>query len=281
MSTLTPPPASPEQATPPTTPRHPAGKAVAITAIVVGAVLLAGTVVSGAANAVTGSLPTSSQTLVADTAGVTDLDVDASAALFELRFADVDEATLEVTAGRGAWRMERDGDELKVSAPDGFMGIGIGWIGEHPRALLTLPRSLEGVDASLTLSAGELRAAGTFGELDTHVSAGNLVVSGEARTIEATMSAGSSDVRLSGVTEAEFDLSAGDLTAQLTGTAPRSIDIGVSAGSVDLTVPRGAYDVRSNVEAGGVDNRLSAGSGPRIPVDVRVSAGNVTLRDNG
>jgi hypothetical protein len=35
------------------------------------------------------------------------------------------------------------------------------------------------------------------------------------------------------------------------------------------------------VEAGGVDNRLSAGSGARIPVEVRVSAGDVTLRDNG
>lgn len=281
MSTLTPPPATPDEAAPSSTatpPRHPAGKAVAITAIVIGAVILGGTVVSGAANAVTSSLPTSSHTLTASTAGVTEVDVDANAALFELRFDDVDEATLQVTSGRSAWRMERDGDELKISAPDGFFGIG--WIGQQPRVLLTLPQSLEGVDASLTLSAGELRATGTFGDLDTHLSAGSLIVSGEARTIDSSMSAGSSDIRLSGVTEAEFELSAGDLTAELTGSAPRSIDIGVSAGSADITVPRGNYDVRSNVEAGGVDNRLSAGSGPRIPVEVRVSAGDVTLRDN-
>lgn len=278
MSTLTPPPASSDEAAPSTPPRHPAGKAVAITAIVIGAAILGGTVVSGAAGAVTSSLQTSSQTLTVATTGVTEVDVDASAALFELRFDDVDEAELEVTAARGAWRMERDGDELKVSAPDGFFGIG--WISQQPRVLLTLPRTLEGVNASLTLSAGELRATGTFGDLDTHLSAGSLIVSGEARTIDTSMSAGSSDIRLSGVREAEFELSAGDLTAELTGSAPRSIDIGVSAGSADVTVPRGNYDVRSNVEAGGVDNRLSAGTGPRIPVKVRASAGDVTLRDN-
>lgn len=284
MTTLTPP-------TPPTAdasgapapgakpPRHPAAIAVTVILSVLGAALIVGTVTAGVVTTVASSSAAVTETLTAATDGVTEIDVEVSAVGLDVVFADVDEAQLDLVDAKGGWRLERDGDELQVSSPTGsWFSIGWSWLGDDGRATLTLPRSLEGVDASLTVGAGELVADGRFGELDVDVSAGGLTVAGEARTLSATVGAGSADLRLKNVTEADFEVAAGDMDARLTGRAPREVSIEVSAGSLDLALPDGAYDVRQDVSVGDVDNRLPSGSGTRIPVEVRVSAGDVTLR---
>jgi hypothetical protein len=283
MTTLTPPPVDSAPVSPappsPRRPRRTASRVVAILVIALGGVLLVGALTTGALTTVFASAA-GSETRTLDVTGVTDLEVDASATDLRVVFADVDVATLAVVDGRTGWRLDRDGDELRVESPRS--GPFSFWFGGNGSATLTLPRSLEGSDASLSLSAGSLSADGSFAELDVQVSSGDLTVTGDARSLSAGVSAGSADLRLDGVSDAEFDLSAGGMTAELTGRTPREVQIDVSAGSLELLLPPGTYDVRSDVSAGGLDNRLEAGRGGGSgTVDVQVSAGDVTLLPGG
>lgn len=278
MSTATPLPpdsSAPPAVTPPT--RGPS-RVVAILTIALGCTVVLGAIVSATFSTVAAA-NVRTETQSVDAAGVTELDVAVDAASLRIEFADVAEATLEVTSGVGvgAWRFQRDGDELAVATPQRF---GPGWVfGGEVRATLTLPRELQGeaLDASLDLSAGELMVAGEFGDLDLEVGAGTLTVGGAARSVIADVSAGGADIELADVTEAEFSVSAGAVDARLTGSAPREVVVDVSAGSLDLLLPDATYDVRSDVSAGDFENGLRTELGARNVVDVTVSAGTVTI----
>jgi hypothetical protein len=279
MTTLTPPTLPAPSGSAPRPPRRTGAVVVAGLTIALGGVLFLGAATSGALRTVTSSA-SASETLTLDVAGVTDLDIDASATDLRVVFADVDVASLTVDGGRTGWRFERDGDELQVESPP--RGPFVLWFGGNGRTVLTLPEELSGTDASLSLSAGSLTANGSFAELEVDVSSGDLRVSGDARSVTAEVSAGSADLRLADVSDAEFDLSAGGMTAELTGRAPRQVGIDVSAGSLELLLPAGDYDVRSDVSAGSLDNRLeSAAGGGSGTVEVHVSAGEVTLLPGG
>jgi hypothetical protein len=274
---LPPAPAAPPAATPPT---GGASRVVAILTIALGCAVVLG-VIGSAVFSTIGAASVRTETQTVDASGVTDLNVTVDAASLQIEFADVSDATLEVTSGLGvgAWTLEREGDELTVATPRRF---GPGWIfGGEVRATLTLPSELEGttLDAALDLSAGELVVGGAFGALDVEVGAGALSVEGSARTLTVDLSAGGADVELDGVAEADFSVSAGAVDARLTGAAPRLVTVDVSAGSLDLTLPDAAYDVRSDVSAGEFDNRLSTEVGARNVVDVTVSAGSVTIAE--
>jgi len=280
MSTMTPlPPAppTPPAATPPPETRG-ASRVVAILTIALGGAVVLGAIGSAVFSTVAAaSVHTETQTV--DVAGVTGLNVSVDAASLRVEFADVPEATLEVTSGLGvgAWTLQRDGDELAVATPPRF---GPRWIfGGEVRATLTLPRELEGsdLDASLDLSAGELAVDGSFGDLDIEVGAGTLTVDGAARTVSTQLNAGGADIDLSDVDEADFAVNAGAVDARLTGAAPRSVIVEVSAGSLDLRLPDAAYDVRSDVSAGDFENGLDTDADARNVVDVTVSAGSVTI----
>jgi hypothetical protein len=52
----------------------------------------------------------------------------------------------------------------------------------------------------------------------------------------------------------------------------------VSAGSLNLTVPDGEYNVTSEVSAGGFENKIGSSPDADSTVDVQVSAGQVVLR---
>jgi hypothetical protein len=278
MSTTTPLPPAPPAATPPPSETRGASRVVAILTIALGCTVVLGAIVSATFSTVAAaSVRTETQTV--DAAGVTELDVAVDAASLRIEFADVSEATLEVTSGIGvgAWTFRRDGDALDVATPQRF---GPGWIfGGEMRATLTLPRELEGeaLDASLDLSAGELTVDGAFGDLDIEVGAGTLTVDGSARTVSTDLSAGGADIELADVAEAEFSVSAGAVDARLTGSTPREVVVDVSAGSLDLRLPDASYDVRSDVSAGDFENGLRTESGARNVVDVTVSAGTVTI----
>lgn len=277
MSTMTPLPPAPPAATPPRETRG-ASRVVAILTIALGCAVVLGAIGSAVFSTVAAaSVRTETQTI--DVAGVTDLEVAVDAASLRIEFADVSEATLDVTSGLGVgpWTLERDGDELDVATPQRFGG---GWIfGGEVRATLTLPRELQGeaLDASLDLSAGELTVDGAFGDLDIEVGAGTLTVNGSARTLGVDLSAGGADIDLADVSEAEFSVSAGAVDSRLSGSVPRAVTVDVSAGSLDLTLPDAAYDVRSDVSAGDFENGLRTEPGARNVVDVTVSAGTVTI----
>ncbi|GGH40725.1 hypothetical protein [Microbacterium album] len=291
---LTPPPAPPSQGTPPPAapgnppapaapaPHQPrpggAGKVVSVIAIVVGALVLIGTIWGSVRGAVADASRGDS-TLTASAAGVTSLRVDAAAARFEIEFDDVDEAVLDVVGGRGgAWTLERRDGELRVTSPD----RGWGWFGVNrgdERVVLTLPERLEDarLDADLTLAAGELRATGAFGALSLDVGAGGMDVRGAAESLDVSVSAGQAQFDLADVSDANLSVAAGRLIGTLTGDAPDDVTVSVSAGELDVELPRGAYDVRSDVSAGSFDNRLDVSRGARSTVDVEVAAGRAVL----
>lgn len=285
MTTITPPPAPPsDQSSGPSTPptpssprRNGAAKPVAIVTIAVGAVLLLGAAASAVASTVVGS-STGAQTLTADADGLTALRIDASEGAVSVVFDDVDEAVLDVS-GRlaGPWTLKREGDILKVDSPQGVLQ----WTwGDGARATLTLPTELEtaGLDADLSLSSGSLTTDAQFGDVTIEVGAGTLRLDGSAESLELELDAGRADIDLADVANASIDISAGTVVASLTGDAPRSVDIDVSAGSLDLTLPDESYDVREDVSAGSVDNRLQTSSQSPRAVEVAVSAGSVALR---
>ncbi|MCR2817724.1 DUF4097 domain-containing protein [Microbacterium sp. zg.Y1090] len=292
MSTSLTPPVSPPpplppsgQAPPPPTapppPSRSTGRVIAIIAIVLGGLLLLSTVAFGVIGSLVRAGGVSDERIVVDAAGVESLDVEASAGDVRVRFTDTDEAVLDVTAeaGAGRWSLTREGDELVVRSPQRwFFGW---WFYDGPtRVVLELPQSLQGeaLNAQLSLSAGSLDVEGDFGVLDLDVSAGELTLGGGAAQVAATVSAGRADLDLADVVTADLDVSAGGLKAVFTGDAPDDVTIDVSAGSLDLSVPSGAYRVDTDVSAGGVDNRLETSSSASRVITVSVSAGDVTLR---
>lgn len=289
---LTPPPAGPQSApmAPPSGGGEPGhGRSSGVTAIVVATAVVGGIALLGsggtaaaaaAGNLISSSRPDSVQTLSVD--GIESLDLDADASSVRVEFGDVDEAELAVTNGRGtAWKFERDGDELVVRSPQGVFGWWFGnWFGDKEIAVLTLPESMQdqGLDADLTLDAGTLDVAGDFGVLDIEVNAGALDAEGSAETLDVQMSAGRADILLDSVAEADLGISAGDLTVELTGSAPTRTAVEASAGSVDLTLPDEEYSLTQEVSAGSLDATVRQASNARRTIDVSLSAGSVDIR---
>lgn len=280
-TTLTPPPVVPGSPAQP--PRPPAGasRTVAVVVIVLGGIVLLGAAASAVVGTVaSASVHTSTRTI--EVAGVQELDIEAAAGTLRVEFSDVSEAELEVTGSWDAdtWRLERDGDTLEVSSPDRSSWFGWGdWFGDGGAdAVLRLPTSLEGLDADVSLAAGEFVTDGDFGELDLSLAAGSFDVSGSADSLTADVSAGRGTLELAGVREADLTVSAGSLDATLTGAQPDSIELGVSAGSLRLTVPEGDYDVRSDVSAGQFDNSVGSTPGASSTISVEVSAGQAVLK---
>lgn len=254
-------------------------RVIAILAIALGAAVILGALGSSVFSTVAAA-SVRTETRTVDVHGVDELEVSVDAASLRLEFADVSEATLEVTSGlgAGAWTLENEDGTLRVETPERF---GPRWwiFADQERATLTLPERLAASDlgASMDLAAGELALDGTFGDLEIEVGAGRLSVDGSARTLAADLSAGGAEIDLADVTEAEFSVSAGTIDARLSGAAPRAVTVQVSAGGLDLELPGGAYDVRSDVSAGDFENGLDAQAGARNTVDVTVSAGTVTI----
>lgn len=223
-----------------------------------------------------------SATLTADTSGVTSLDVDASASRFDLEFDDVTEATLE-TSGLNAtrWDMHRNGDELVVEAPSRWASWCIFTCDNGDNQVtLTLPEELNdgSLNAELGLNAGRLFADGDFDTLSVELNAGEVNVNGTTRALDAELNAGSANLNLADVDTANFEVAAGRLTAELTGSAPTTTDIEVNAGRLLLTLPNDSYTVTSDVAAGMLDNQLGNDATAANSIAVEVAAGNVTLQ---
>lgn len=253
------------------------GIVIAILVAALGALIIVGTVASATVSTIAGSAARD-LSYTQPTTGITEIDVEASAAQLTVAFGDVAQAELDIESARGDWSLDRDGSTLVVRSPDGPF---FGWFlsGSMSRATLTLPATLEGrLDADLEVGAGSLRADGDFGELELGVDAGSLSVSGSARSVSLDIGAGRADLALRDVAEIDLDISAGRLGAEFTGRAPDSVSVSVSAGSATATLPSAVYDVRSQVEAGSFSNGLESSSTSPRTVAVDVSAGSVTLR---
>ncbi|QIK63364.1 DUF4097 domain-containing protein [Leucobacter viscericola] len=213
---------------------------------------------------------------------ITGIDIDANAANFTLAYGDVVDATLEAKGPRASkWKLYTEGNDLKVESPSGFFSAClIGCARGGDTVTLTLPKELEekALDVDASLGAGKLSAAGRFGDFDLDMSAGKVVFTGAARSLDVEMSAGAFSGVVAGVREASFNVSAGSAKTEITGVAPREVDVEVSAGSVDLTLPNEAYRVDTDVSAGSVNNKLRTDPTSKNLISAEVSAGTVTLR---
>ena len=279
---LTPPPTStPPTSTPPAPgpagPQRSAPRVIAILTTALGVAVVLGTIATSVVSTVAAGAGRFSDTRSLGVAGVTAIEVEAAAGDLSVVFGDVDEATLHVTDTAAAWTFEVDDDTLRVETPRRTF-FGWGW-GGNGHAVLTLPDTLEGVDASFSLGAGGLGVDGTFGELDLDLAAGELDVTGTADALDLRVGAGNADVTLRDVTEADLGLSAGDATVRLEGSAPREVSLEVSAGTFDLLLPDQEYAVRADVSAGSLDtDDLRTNSSASRTITVDVSAGEARIR---
>lgn len=288
MSTITPPPpGAPAQPVAPAPQQPPSGSAsrvVAILAIVLGGILVLGAITSAIVGTVaSASVHSSTRTL--PVAGVDELVVDAAAGTLRVEFADIDEAELAVTgvAGADRWRLEESDGSLRVASPDRFGPWFFrdwffdDWFGRPGDAVLRLPMSLQGLDADITLAAGEFTLEGDLGDLDLELNAGRASVSGSAEEATVNVQAGRGELDLNDVSTVELSVAAGSLDAEFTGAQPDDVQVDVSAGSVNVTVPEGDYDVSSSVSAGGLDDRIGSTPGAPSTIRVEVAAGQVVL----
>ncbi|WP_404287446.1 hypothetical protein [Glutamicibacter arilaitensis] len=262
---------------------QPAGSKKTLTLVlgILGALVILGVITTSAWRA-SSSLSSSSSSQTVGSAGITALEVDADAGKFNILFADVPEATLDVRSARsGEWKLRREEGTLLVSSPNDWGDwcfTGCDW--EENEVTLTLPNSLnEGnLDADLKMSAGEFSVNGNFNDLIMEMSGGTLDASGSAKGLNVELGAGKTDIDMADVQTANFDVSAGRIDSTFTGSAPRSVQAEVSAGMLQLTLPDTAYNVIQDVSAGGIENGLSANPESQHMVKVEVSAGNVVLR---
>ena len=280
---LTPPASAPAPSAP--EPQHPdaattrgSSTVVAVLLIVFGALIVLVTIV-GAVFSTIRAAAVSTESRTVAVAGVDALAVELNAGSLTVEYADVDEAQLEVTApfGGDRWTLERDGDTLTVASPRWEWGMG--WVfGGSGRAVLVLPENLEGLDAELQMGAGSFHADGDFGVVGLSVGAGEVDLAGSAGEITVDLSAGRATLDLADIDTADLTVSAGSMDAAFSGAQPSDIRAGVSAGSLTLVVPDGAYDVTSDVSAGNFRNQLGSDPGADSTISVEVSAGQVMLR---
>ena len=268
------------------TPTTRPGRWISILLIVLGAIGVVYGVGSGVVRGVAShAAPAHSYT--ADVTGIEELRIDSSAAAFEVRFGDVDEATLEVATNGGPaqqWHLSRAGDTLVVDTDRRWRWFGFGIMfgdrGGEERATLTLPAELEhrGLGLEVGVSAGSFEAAGDWAAAGVDLSAGSIDLSGTADSLAIEVSAGEARLDLATAGAVDLDVSAGRVIGALTGEQPASIDARVSAGSNDLTSPDGEYAVTEQASAGDSDVRVVDDPNAASTIDVDVSAGSVTLR---
>ena len=268
---------SPPPAQPPAAPQHPAprpGWITPLVAVVGGLALLV--TVTGATVTGIRALGSGDHRLTVSVEGIDTLDVDVSSGSFTLEYGRVSDAVLDVDGSNG-WELRRSGSTLEVRPPVLWFGW---WFGGSDRVVLTLPESTlsAGWDARFDLSAGDLRVDGEFDSLELGVSAGEATVTGSASDVRGKVSAGTVYLTLADVVRAELDVSAGRMDAGFSGSAPESVGLDVSAGELNLVVPEGVYDVRSDVSAGSFDNDLDTASASPLKITVDVSAGSASAR---
>ncbi len=281
-TTLTPPPVLPPSTNPTgSAPRQPrsTSRAIAIIAMVLGGVLIAGTILSGVFTAIRAA-SSGTETFTTPVSGIDSLDVDVTEGSLEITYGDVTEAELTVTGITDDWALETEGSVLRVTSDEEPFGFNFGsWFDSDDEATLVLPSALADteLDADLTVSAGLLSARGTFGELDLHLSAGRLEVAGSAVSVDTRVSAGSTSLDLSDVSTGTFTVSAGNIGGSISGAAPDELRFDVNAGRIDLDLPDETYAISSDVSAGGFSHDLTTSPDSAHTIRVDVSAGDVRL----
>ncbi len=248
---------------------------------IIGVLVLALLVIQGGAAASWGNGRPHSGSYSAAVDDISRIDIDISRATLTTTFGDVPEATLDITStgwrAEDPWTFEVDGDRLVVS--DRRQAWFLPFLGSRGvTAELTLPRDLEGtIDLEMDLAAGDVDVLGDYRQVDVQVAAGSAAFEGASTTLTVDVSAGDATIVTSGPESVDVEVSAGRVTADVTGTPPGSTVVDVSAGDVHLYLPDGDYAVSGEVSAGdrSIDVRTDPAAAATLQVDV--SAGDATV----
>lgn len=281
MSTYTPYPQPEPPAPPSPEPRRSgATKPIMIIIAVVGGVTLVGILVTTLLASIIGLSSQGTASQSANTSGVTQLDLNSNAGMVNIMFDDVDQATLDATGQHAdRWELVRSGDTLSINAPEQWWSWC--WFNcDGTEVTVTLPQELNdgSLNAELDLNAGQLNVNGSFNDLAVELNAGEINVDGTARTLQTEVSAGNANLQLADVEAASFEIAAGRIDSELTGTAPTTTDIDVSAGQLILELPDAEYAVVSDASAGSLNNNLRTAPDATNRITVDLAAGDVTLR---
>lgn len=268
----------------PTTARP--GSWISILLVVLGAIALVFAIGGGVVRGVAAHSATN-QSWTASADGVEALRIDSTAAGFEVRFDDIDEARLDASTDGGPvqqWQLVRDGATLRAQTDHrwGWWGFGR-WFGDRggeEHVVLTLPAELEraGLDLDVDVAAGSFDADADWGTAIVDLSAGSVDLAGDADSLGLTVSAGEARLDLASSGDVTLDVSAGRVIGALTGEQPASITAEVSAGSIELGIPGGDYAVTQDVSAGDATIDVDEDRDATSTIDVQVSAGSIALR---
>lgn len=191
--------------------------------------------------------------------GSASLEVRTEAALF----ADAD-VSYEVVEGR-----------LMVSGNCGRPPWIIGWARCSTDVTLRIPAE---VDLIVSTSAGHVTARGLTGAADVRSSAGRVRVDDHSGPLRAHSSAGGVTVTGLSSDDAEITSSAGGVEVTAL-TPPASLQASSSAGGVTVTLPDDvAYNVDADSSAGSATVDVATDPASPYRVEVRSSAGNVTVQ---
>ncbi|HJF13417.1 MAG TPA: DUF4097 domain-containing protein [Enteractinococcus helveticum] len=281
MSTYTPYPQPEPPAPPSPEPRRSgATKPIMIIIAVVGAIALVGILVTTLFTSIIGLSSQGSVNQTAHTSGVTQLELNSNAGRVDILFDDVDQATLDATGEyANRWELTRDGDVLAINAPDQWWSWC--WFNcDDTHVTVTLPQELNdgSLNAEMDLNAGQLNVSGSFNDLAVELNAGEINVAGAARTLQTEVNAGNANFQLADVEAAAFEISAGRIASELTGTAPTTTDIDASAGQLILELPDAEYAVVSDISAASLDNTLRTAPDAANRITIDLAVGDVTLR---
>ena len=223
---------------------------------------------------------TSTQT--ADVTGVTSIELSGIDAGIDVRYRDVDVATLDVS-GRtvpAPWTFEVRGTAL-VLAPSGTKPNRGDWF-DFESATLTLPVSLEMTtpDLAADLASGSATIEGAFGKVDLSVDSGYLSFNGTAETVAVSVQSGAADVTTDAMAKGAFTVGSGYLNLDSVGIQPQELRFDVDSGVIDAQLPTGAYAVELTGDASAVHNGLPTGPGTPARVTANVMSGALTLTES-
>lgn len=221
-------------------------------------------------------------TLHSAVTSVDDVQIDISSGEVNVVFRDVSEAELTVqnTSDPDGWKLEHDGDSLKVSDNAGWSGFN-GWFPRDNQtiATLTLPISLEGkIDGDFDVSAGSLTIQGDFAKLDIELAAGELMYEGAATDVSVDVSAGDATLNLAEADNIEAKIAAGSLDINLTGSPAQSVKAEVTAGGFTLAVPQGSYRISGDATFGDRTIDVQTDSTSKYVIELDVTAGDATVK---
>ena len=210
-----------------------------------------------------------------DVTDLAEVDIEMGAAEFQLAFADVPFATLEVDGPHEhEWSMEREGESLKVRSNERGNART-----RKTKAALLLPKVLEELPPVLLLhlAACDFRGVGPFLAVDAEIDASKADFSVQATEARIVCAASKVRAQLEGVAVANFLLNAGSLSAWLKGTAPSLLSVKVAAGSASLIVPPVSYSVQKETALGKITSKVKERRDSPNLIDAKVEVGKLRI----